>query len=440
MENDNNAQPTETQEELDAREKLRLKVLADAHELTSTEDFFRIENWYPVLKDFTFATTFLPITTDEAKAIMKFRELLRLHILMLLQEEQEIESKKPENEQKPIIFVTEEHMEKAHQNTEKMIDPAILETLNQLADKVDAVLKDFNGGAFVRFSTRSPKDAALTSKKMKDMLQKEVLANIENPNEYKDHTEWTQRQKNDIQDMISFTRCCSWSLKVNSGREAINLFLHSQRAYEDIIHGLLYQGEAKFGMTLIIRKWEHFFPDWEFRVFVFNKRINACTQYYPQCFQPHMTPIKQQIKDKIREFHEAQIKLLMPIPSYTMDVVMSPDLKSIQLVEINHLPPTAGVGLFDWDNPTDKEIIELGLPAVREQFSKQDVNDNTLDNYDYDFRILEAPLEDALGEIQQSLEQLVYQLRGYPRKKVKKEASKEESKEKPKDEKRCTIM
>ena len=72
--------------------------------------------------------------------------------------------------------------------------------------------------------------------------------------------------------------------------------------------------------------------------------------------------------------------------------------------------------------------------------SNQDENNNTSSNYDYDFRILHEPLEDALDGIQLSLEQLVYQLRKYPAKKKKEDKEDKKDKKEEEKEKRCIVM
>jgi hypothetical protein len=47
--------------------------------------FFRVENWFPLLREHTFDTRFLPLSLREAKALAQYRELTRLHLLYELQ-------------------------------------------------------------------------------------------------------------------------------------------------------------------------------------------------------------------------------------------------------------------------------------------------------------------------------------------------------------------
>ena len=70
----------------------------------------------------------------------------------------------------------------------------------------------------------------------------------------------------------------------------------------------LIQGDEKFNMQLHVREWVNIDPEWEFRTFITNNEMTACTQYYSLCFVPQMVPIKDQIRDRIYNFWKENLK------------------------------------------------------------------------------------------------------------------------------------
>jgi len=164
-------------------------------------------------------------------------------------------------------------------------------------------------------------------------------------------------------------RCCGVSavvdacckiLRVKSGAEAMYLLLHSDRVYSDITRMELAEtGGAK--VEIAVRRWDpRVVPALEFRCFVYDHTMTACTQYYKLVYDPFMAAHSQEISDAIRAFHDEHIKPRMTVPEYTVDFAVTADLKDIICVEINNPPPSAGTALFDWNDPEDHKIITNG--------------------------------------------------------------------------------
>lgn len=116
----------------------------------------------------------------------------------------------------------------------------------------------------------------------------------------------------------------------------------------------LLHGETNFDMKIIVRKWEKFLPEWEFRgkqririseqkkvappkntskqqqldvlpffiAFIVNDELVACTQYYKLVFVKEME--QKKIAQHIKNYFD-QIKSLIPIKNYTVDFALSPD-------------------------------------------------------------------------------------------------------------------
>jgi hypothetical protein len=120
------------------------------------------------------------------------------------------------------------------------------------------------------FQYRLPKDVALVVPAMKQMLRDGIAKTKCKPN----------TPEADAEDMILFTDACGKCLRVTSGAQALHLLLHSQRAYDDLSRAELVMGKEKFSMSVIVRGWVDISPEWEFRAFVYNGVMTACTQYY----------------------------------------------------------------------------------------------------------------------------------------------------------------
>ena len=104
---------------------------------------YDIDQWYEKCKEFTFKTEFLPVTKEEAKVIVKQYE-----INVLKQQDQTLDEKDYE-----IYKVLEEKIENVLQ-------------ANFYDEEEDQAV------AFVRMSSRSPKDASFTSEGFRQLLKK----------------------------------------------------------------------------------------------------------------------------------------------------------------------------------------------------------------------------------------------------------------------------
>lgn len=207
--------------------------------------------------------------------------------------------------------------------------------------------------AFIRLSTRSPKDSALTSS-----VTKRLLVDMIQTSAYDKDSEEAQTE-----DIIFFTRALGHALQIRSADDAMSLLFRSQRTFGDLMNAELFQGE-EFEMNVIVRRWVDIYPEWEFRAFVYENQITSCTQYNPHCFVPEMAANKEQVQHLILEKWN-EVKSDIPRSSYTIDFVLDPSLQRSWVVEINHLPPVAGTGMFDWEVKADRDIIEHGPFELR---------------------------------------------------------------------------
>ena len=151
-----------------------------------------------------------------------------------------------------------------------------IEALHAMNASLQEIIERCGGGIFVRLSTRSPKDSALSSQQMKTLLRESIASStIQNPDSNEAKTE----------DLNAFTNACCWSvlpflshfvfllshvaqifsppliitnrsLRVETAEQATDLLLHSNRVFEDLVRcELALDDESKWKMDLVVRKW-----------------------------------------------------------------------------------------------------------------------------------------------------------------------------------------
>ena len=96
-------------------------------------DPLNIENWYSSLKEFTFETKFLEISAETAQSILNCYD----------------------------DPVGKKFTEKDKEN------------LKKLEEEINEII-NLQKGSFIRLSTRSPKDSALFSSKLEDLMRKNL--------------------------------------------------------------------------------------------------------------------------------------------------------------------------------------------------------------------------------------------------------------------------
>jgi hypothetical protein len=178
-----------------------------------------------------------------------------------------------------------------------------------------------------------------------------------------------------VTEKIAFTRANGKVLRVTSGKEAVELFITSQRIYEDLaMSSKLAVDSSDFDMEVVVRKWMDIYQEWEFRSFIFGGKMTGCSQYYSGTFVPELFANKEGVQNRIVSFFEST-KHLIPLDDYVIDYALDPFSEKIWIVEINNPPPVAGQALFDWDKEEDNRILRQGP---------------------FQFRILEKPPKDPM--------------------------------------------
>jgi len=249
-----------------------------------------IENWIGDVEDWTFPTRFVPVTPDLAEVLMEMFE----------------------------------------KGGESLDDNHKMNLLSTLIDQIDQKIQelDASDGLFVKLSCRSPKDVTVDSEKMRQIYQ-ETIGNIEIPSD------------NDV--VIALYSSHIKALKVNCGREAIDMFVKSERIFSDL--QLALQNRDSFSLNVIIRKWLPIELRHEFRGFVFNKNLNALSQYFDFCFFPQLVDEMEEIVANVTNTFNL-LKDKIKLENYICDFGIVNG--RVYIIELNPWLETTDSCLFSW--------------------------------------------------------------------------------------------
>ena len=351
------------------------------NDMYQSYDPTQINKWYNNTKMYTFDTEFIRLEMDEAKALIFMGEYYRSYKKHQIKTKQKLgKGIQLYYDDNKLLDAVKNYKSNGNDNDglsdvkwgeifdwKAIDDEKYVGPLKRLSEKIDRVMDDMkcDNGAFIRLSTRSPKDSALESVKMFEMLFDELKQwDGLNGND----SEYLELKKEQI--INSFYRASMKSLCVRNGDQSIELFCRSKRSYVDLSMSMLKQGEQELKIYVIIRKWESKLDSlWEFRLFIKNNQPTALTQYHKNSALPLMYEYKDYIeKGILATFNNIQSNLSDELKDYTIDFaiilddetkqnnnyVYNPDdskqstdnddekynpIQKIWMIEINHEPP-----------------------------------------------------------------------------------------------------
>jgi len=282
-----------------------------------------MERWYsiPQLRSFTPRTVFVPLSRPTANA-------LHAHIEMKVYCRKE---KIGEEEQKLV----EELTQQIH----------------------DVIQNEFGNQAFVKLSTRSPKDTltAAINNRMKEALESELA----------------KSDGSDNGDAIAFCAAVRNAMRVTSGEEALWLIEGSSRVQEDLMKWS--ECEGKLPLSIVVREWLPMTPSGEFRAFIKEKKLTAVSQYCYYQYFPEVTDQKDKLEETIKAFWES-IAESIPHKNCVIDFFITDDTNYI--IELNPFFSDTGGCLFSWREKKDTMVIGGQSP--------------------FEFRVLTKPTEQPL--------------------------------------------
>jgi len=331
---------------------------------------YDVEAWYEILKEFTFPTSFLPLSIPEAKAI---RSLYKHRFL---------------------------HGEKLNEKDSQCLE--------NLKDKIDNTLKlQFqNKPIFLRLSTRSPKDSALDfddaqknskyTKGISDVLKGQGITRAK----LLDRIKKIPKKTLDIDDYLSLLtpeesnavliylmNATKEVLKITNASQALDLLTSSERVSVDIYQMLVYKNvdekESEEELCQIVfREWFDIDDLEEFRCFFYGKKLTAISQYNFYVYDKNLTENKESIKEKIyNEF--MKISYFLNVENGVIDFAVQKD--KVWVIELNPFNDYKGAGtggaLFSWTQ--DIKVLMEGPLEIR-------VVEKTLENCSHTIEVFGA--------------------------------------------------
>jgi hypothetical protein len=270
-----------------------------------------LTSWYPFLKDLTASTTFVNATGAEILALLQAAD-------------------------------------------PKTVVQANKGDLRTLESKLDRAVEEQGGVVFIKIETRSPKDV-LQSTSMMDRLRGLVKPTMRQAT---GHLSVQERVEIANADTISFVKGIRQLFKIKSGAEAIAMLKMSDRVRQD-----LEKFAAQGGALICVRRWRDVDAAREFRAFVFNRKLTACSQYcYYQCF-PELLKTKDQLSQRIVEFFHKEVLPILPYKDAVIDFHVTDEF--VEIIELSPFAINTGACMFSWKSEADKAILENGPFELR---------------------------------------------------------------------------
>jgi len=275
-----------------------------------------IESWYDNIAQFTYPTCFIPLSIQEAQAIVQ---------------------------------------EYKHLKANPNHDWSENETLRAIQTNLDDQLAERQwDSVFAKLSSRSPKDSRYAQNRAKQIALERLQA-------IKQEREVTL---NDL--VIAIMTTGIETLRMDSGRDILMHFLTSDRVCEDDLP-LALEFPDRWSQHLIVRKWLSLPIQFEFRSFIVDNKLKGLSQYFIDAYFPELP----QARDKILRLVEDLFEKVSPLvgfhpPEYVLDIGVQLEEEKAFVIEINPWGPPSGMGtgtcLFDLRDPHDQNVLFGDLP------------------------------------------------------------------------------
>ena len=255
----------------------------------------------------------------------------------------------------PLPLATAEAWRRAYSGKPLSADEADLvgELEAQLDEQISSLYA--SSGAFVRLSTRSPKDAA--DKRDPEIVSAAIAKEMDRAGLLDGRME-VGSPEYDNACLIAVRHALFALMCVHSGKEALDLCANSARVVSDMKRALDHADALGFHMQLILREFVPFSITFELRGFVHNGILTALTQYYTDVYSDILDAAKDDLGPVVDAFFSDQVApLLASTPALSNCIVdfVVQDIDTILVVELNPFTPETGSGLFDWSE--DIEIL-----------------------------------------------------------------------------------
>ena len=151
-----------------------------------------------------------------------------------------------------------------------------------------------DGFAFVKTSSRSAKDAPLVQTAFKEIYLSEL-----DKFPLTEHTENTK--------ITCLLTAAFKVLRVKTASDVLDMFLRSERIYQDLLLAAVNQKE-RYNEHFVIRKFVDIDVDMEFRGFVYNLELVALSQYNYAIFSERLLKGKDTYGEMIKTYYDTVVK------------------------------------------------------------------------------------------------------------------------------------
>lgn len=283
---------------------------------------FDPECWYEDLKDFTFATAFMPVSKAQATALVHHYQQHQLSRTDALTPDDEAQ-------------LAQLEAELAH----------AMEEMKSSSARRELQGEEEEMSFFVRLSSRSPKDAGLNEghPRIMEYLTEELdrfggLAAAD-PN----------------QKTVAMQRAAGRILRVTDAKQALWLIVNSERTFTDMVHALGHE-DGEWTMKIVLRHWmDGVDLANEFRGFVCQGNLTALSQYNDGNYYPELMGKEELIVGKISAYWQ-KVKHQVKYQACIVDFVLVNNMQDVYIVEINPFGPVTGGALFDWG--TERPLLQ----------------------------------------------------------------------------------
>ena len=354
-----------------------------------------VNAWFDDLKEVTFTSTFCELTSDEAKIIVTHWEERRAMVADFTSKGISLSNKEADTTINNLVNVA----------ASKLTDLVIK------LDSAIAIEKNISpiNLAFVKLSTRSPKDS-------KKALHRAKIAYYKKINELGGNSKVNANQRWRI-----LCEETTRSGAVDSGTAALELLLDSDRVYEDLEYALrgppeswtssketneshalneskeetatcipshLSNEKLAWNMSLVARAWDpRLKPESEFRGLVWNNKLTCLCQYFHPLLFPELAMLRQQILADIQMTFNTP-KVLSAVQRLGGHCIVDfawLEPGNVIIVELNPFDGVclgtfpASTGLFLWDKPED-QLIMKGISSFEFRLRETELAANELKN------------------------------------------------------------
>jgi hypothetical protein len=275
-------------------------------------DTFSVCEWYPIIAEHTFPTTFVAVSQEEA------REMLRLQMQMLETGQTDVD----------------------------------MSSLGPLLARMEEAVAEV-GSAVVKMSDRSPKDAAFARGRVEKVLRE-------------DFATAPRTLVTVYRAMMRSLRCDGRGEQQVAGREALLLLLDSFRVLEDVRQRLLYADQGHpWRLDVCVRKFDNRLdPVVEYRCFARGTLLVAVGQYIHDCCVAEICESHEEHAQAIQiSWNRVSEALAAKYAGLVIDFAIV-DGEAV-IVELNPFDESTDACLFNYT--LNKTLLEVGpdVPTFR---------------------------------------------------------------------------